>query len=44
MFVLDLRKPHAVVNEGADTRIHLVFDVVMNETMRQVIANGKKIG
>lgn len=44
MFVLDLRKPHAVVNEGDTTRVHLVFDVVMNEYMRKVIASGQLIG
>lgn len=44
MFVLDLRKPHAVVNEGKTTRVHLVFDVVMNEEMRKVISNGQLIG
>lgn len=34
---LDTRKPHMVVNGGDERRIHLVIDVVTNETLREHI-------
>jgi len=34
---LDTRKPHMVVNNGNEKRIHLVIDVVTNETLRNHI-------
>jgi hypothetical protein len=37
VFVLDIRKPHRVVNEGKEDRIHLVIDVYSNEELRKLI-------
>ena len=34
---LDTRKPHMVVNNGTEKRIHLVIDVVTNEKLREYI-------
>lgn len=36
-FILDIRKPHRVVNGGAIDRIHLVIDVYSNEKLRDLI-------
>lgn len=36
---LDQRKPHAVRNDGAAERIHLVIDTVSTPELRQQIAN-----
>jgi aspartyl/asparaginyl beta-hydroxylase (cupin superfamily) len=40
---LDARKPHAVVNETSHDRIHLVVDVLADETTRRAIREGKDI-
>jgi len=34
---LDTRKPHMVINNGDERRIHLVIDVVVNENLREYI-------
>lgn len=36
-WVLDTRKPHTVINEGDEDRIHLVVDVVTNEKLKEII-------
>ena len=42
LFYLDQRKPHRVTNtDPALNRIHLVLDVVANESVRKMIASGK---
>lgn len=40
LWLLDMRKPHAAVNKSDDCeRIHLVIDVVSNDSLRQQIAD-----
>jgi hypothetical protein len=36
-FVLDVRKPHRVVNNGTTDRIHLVIDVFANDQLAEMI-------
>lgn len=36
-WVLDTRKPHTVINEGDEDRIHLVVDVKTNEKLKEII-------
>ncbi len=34
---LDIRKPHKAVNKGTDVRVHLVFDVYVDEHVRSLL-------
>jgi aspartyl/asparaginyl beta-hydroxylase (cupin superfamily) len=34
---LDTRKPHRAINGGEEDRIHLVIDVVANESVRSLL-------
>jgi len=36
-WVLDTRKPHTVINEGDEDRIHLVVDVVTDKNLKETI-------
>lgn len=37
VWYLDIRKPHMAVNNGTETRIHLVVDIEANEKCRQLL-------
>lgn len=43
MFMLDTRKPHTVINNGNEQRIHLVIDVFCNSYVRDLICHSKEI-
>ncbi|NBP01717.1 MAG: hypothetical protein EBU90_16585 [Proteobacteria bacterium] len=36
-WVLDTRKPHTVINEGTEDRIHLVIDVKTDKNLKEII-------
>ena len=38
---LDLHRPHRVHNRGTTDRIHLVIDCILNDWLRDIIAQGK---
>lgn len=42
LWYLDTRKPHSVLNEGNSVRVHLVVDVVCNETTKQLLLGCEK--
>lgn len=44
LYYLDARKPHAVVNDSAVNRIHLVIDAVSNAAVRGWLADGYRQG
>jgi len=43
IYLLDNRKPHEVVNEGATTRHHLIFDVVLDPAFEPILEHSFQI-
>jgi len=41
LWYLDIRKPHMAVNNGDETRIHLVVDIEANDECRRLLTTGE---
>lgn len=41
LWYLDIRKPHMAVNNGEETRIHLVVDIEANDDCRRLLTSGE---
>ena len=39
LWYLDIRKPHRAINKGISSRVHLVIDVIANNSIRGMIEN-----
>ena len=39
LWYLDIRKPHTAINNGEQTRIHLVVDVEANDSCRRLFTS-----
>ena len=39
LWYLDIRKPHTAINNGEQTRIHLVVDIEANDSCRRLFTS-----
>jgi len=43
VYYLDTRKPHSVANQSPVDRVHLVVDLIVNDSVRELICDSKEV-